>query len=162
MFSASYVLTSIYLIFSPFLVSGQPFASASSTCANVLTVRSSSSGIIYSNKDGVHADNMNCSWSIFSSANLELVFFRFDTEGNYDYVYVHDGGSPSSPLVGQYHGTSLPAVVTSSTNQLYVTFTSDSSNVRSGFAASYRGKKINISADFGNIRIHSSAGPIVF
>lgn len=111
---------------------------ASSTCANVLTVRSSSSGIIYSNKDGVHAHNMNCNWSIFSSANLELVFFRFNTESSYDYVYVHDGGFPSSPLIGRYHGTSLPAVITSSTNQLYVTFTSDGSVARSGFAASYR------------------------
>ena len=44
-------------------------------------------------------------------------------------------------LIGQYHWNSLPSAITSSSNQLFVVFTSDGSNVRSGFAASYHGKE---------------------
>ncbi|XP_078355430.1 galectin-3-binding protein A-like [Oculina patagonica] len=80
---------------------------------------------------------MSCHWSLSSNTNLELVFFRFETEENWDYVYVYDGGSSSSPLIGQYDGNYQPFTVTSSYNQLYVVFTSVGSNVRSGFAASY-------------------------
>ena len=131
-----------YVLFSfCFSVADQLFATVSSSWANVLTVRSSASGMIYSNRDGSHSDNMYCSWSISSSTNLELIFFRFDTESSFDFVYVYDGRSSSSPLIGQYHGNSLPSAITSSSNQLFVIFTSDSSNVRSGFAASYHGKE---------------------
>ncbi|RMX50314.1 hypothetical protein pdam_00006913, partial [Pocillopora damicornis] len=118
-------------------ISGQPFATVSSSCADKLTVRSSSSGIIFSNRDGAYAHDVNCSWSIFSSTNVELVFFRFDTEENHDYIYVYDGGSMMSSLIGKYHGNSLPAVITSSSNQLYVTFSSDNKVSSTGFAASY-------------------------
>ena len=100
------------VILSSLSVSGQPFATVSSSCADKLTVRSSSSGIIFSNRDGAYAHDVNCSWSIFSSTNVELVFFRFDTEENHDYIYVYDGGSMMSSLIGKYHGNSLPAVIT--------------------------------------------------
>ena len=128
------------VILSSLSVSGQPFATVSSSCADKLTVRSSSSGIIFSNRDGAYAHDVNCSWSIFSSTNVELVFFRFDTEENHDYIYVYDGGSMMSSLIGKYHGNSLPAVITSSSNQLYVTFSSDTKVSSTGFAASYHGK----------------------
>ena len=85
---------------------------------------------------------MTCHWSLSSNTNLELIFFRFDTESRYDFVYVYDGGSSSSPLIGQYDGTWLPSTITSSSNQLFVTFTSDGSNVGSGFAASYHGERL--------------------
>lgn len=126
-----------HLILSPFSVSGQPFATVSGSCANLWTVRSSSSGMIYSNGDGTYAHNVNCSWSIFSSNKVELIFFKFDTEENHDYVSVYDGGSMMSSLMGKYQGTSSPAIITSSSNQLYVTFNSDSTVSSSGFAASY-------------------------
>lgn len=131
------------VILSSLSVSGQPFATVSSSCADKLTVRSSSSGIIFSNRDGAYAHDVNCSWSIFSSTKcflVLLVFFRFDTEENHDYIYVYDGGSMMSSLIGKYHGNSLPAVITSSSNQLYVTFSSDNKVSSTGFAASYHGK----------------------
>lgn len=121
-----------------------------SSCSNLLTVRSSTSGIIYSNKDGVYSDSMECHWSLSSNTNLELVFFRFETESGYDFVYVYDGGSTSSPLIGQYRGSPLPLTITSSSNQLYVVFTSDGSNTYSGFAASYHGKKTTSNDNYYN------------
>ena len=141
-FAFSFPLWPHYVLSSfCFSVSGKLFATASRSCANVLTVRSSTSGMIYSNRDGSHSDNMYCSWSIFSNTNLELIFFRLDTESSIDSVYVYDGGSSSSPLIGQYHGNSSLAAIASSSNQLFVIFTGDGSIVRSGFAASYHGKE---------------------
>ena len=74
----------LFLLFSflnvillPLSVSGQPFATVSSSCADKLTVRSSSSGIIFSNRDGAYAHDVSCSWSIFSSTNVEPVSFRY-------------------------------------------------------------------------------------
>ena len=98
--------------------------------------------MIYSNKDGVYNDSMTCNWTLSSNTNLELIFFRFDTELNYDYVYVYDGGSSSSTQLGKYHGNSLPPKLTSSSNQLFVTFRSDWSIVKAGFAAGYHGKRL--------------------
>ena len=113
----------------------------SSSCPGTITIRSSTSGMIYSNRDGHYTDGMSCYWSLSWNTNLELVFFRFETESNYDYVYVYDGGDSSSYLIGTYHGNSLPGAIRSSYNRLYIVFTSDSSNTAAGFAASYHGKK---------------------
>ncbi|CAH3157124.1 unnamed protein product [Pocillopora meandrina] len=116
----------------------QSFVTVSSSCANSSTVLSGSSGILYSNKAQHYSNHMNCSWSLLSDNNIMLTFFKFDTEWWYDFVNVYDGRSTSSPLIGRYHGTSLPPVVTSSSNQLFITFTSDLSVRKPGFGASYR------------------------
>jgi len=50
---------------------------------------------------------------------------------------VYDGGSYSSPLIGSFSGSSLPAAITSSSHKLFVRFTSDGSNTGGGFAAGY-------------------------
>ena len=113
----------------------------SASCYDTWTIRSSTSGIIYSNRDGHYTDHMSCYWSLSWNTNLELVFFRFETESSYDFVHVYDGGDSSSYLIGQYDGNSLPGAIRSSYNQLYITFASDGSNTYPGFAASYRGKK---------------------
>ena len=57
-----------------------------------------------------------------------------------DFLYVYDGGSSSSPLIGKFSGTTLPSPITSSSNKLLVRFTSDSSETARGFRASYRGR----------------------
>ena len=85
---------------------------------------------------------MDCYWNLTSSTKVELTFFTFNTELDMDYLYVYDGGSSSSPLIGPYSGTSLPSPITSSSNKLHVRFTSNASARRRGFRASYRGKTI--------------------
>ena len=89
---------------------------------------------------GVYNDGMNCNWSISSNARLELVFNRYQTESGFDFTTVYDGGSSSSPMIGRYDGNSLPASITSSSHELYVTFTTDGSVTQSGFLASYHSK----------------------
>ena len=97
-------------------------------------------GIIESNQiNTAYTNNMDCQWNISSNAVLELVFLRFNTEASYDYVRVYSGGSLSSPLIGTFTGSSLPAPITSSSNNLYVRFASDGSVTSQGFRARYRG-----------------------
>ncbi|KAJ7369459.1 hypothetical protein OS493_038796 [Desmophyllum pertusum] len=82
---------------------------------------------------------MDCHWNITSNAVLELVFLRFNSEKCCDYVRVYNGGSLSSPAIGSFSGSSLPAPITSSSNNLYVRFASDGSVTSQGFRARYRG-----------------------
>ena len=82
---------------------------------------------------------MDCYWYFSSDAKLQLAFVSFNTESCCDRVSVYDGDSTSSPLIGQFSGSSLPTPITSSSNELYVRFTTDGSVVNSGFVASYQG-----------------------
>ena len=71
---------------------------------------------------------------------IELFFYIFNTEpSQVDYLSVYDGDSTSSPLIGQFSGNSLPAPISSSSNKLYLQFTSDKSGQYTGFIARYQG-----------------------
>ena len=85
---------------------------------------------------------MDCRWNFSSNAVVELVFSSFRTESSADFVSVYDGGSVSSPLIRKMSGSSLPPPIISSSNNLYVKFSSDGSNTYDGFEAVYRGKAI--------------------
>ncbi len=117
------------------------FLEVTSTCANLLVINNNSSGIIRSSQRWHYSDNMNCQWNLTSNLKLELVFLHFKTGSSADYVNVYDGGSSASPLIGTFSGSSLPAPIMSSSNQLYVTFTADGSGQDEGFTAIYRGTK---------------------
>ena len=70
---------------------------------------------------------------------IELTFLKFATEKSRDIVRVYDGGSTSSPLIANYSGHSVPAAIKSSSNELLVTFKSDTHNEHPGFLAKYQG-----------------------
>ena len=51
---------------------------------------------------------------------------------------VRNGDTVSSPLIGKYCGTSIPALLNSTGTKMFVKFYSDSDSVQSsGFSASY-------------------------
>ena len=69
---------------------------------------------------------------------IEAVFQSFDTEGNYDWLYIYDGTSTSAPQIGQQHsGSDNPGTVTATNaaGALTFRFTSDSSVNKTGWAA---------------------------
>ena len=107
--------------------------------SRVMKKETSISGMIRPSQSSQYSNNMNCRWNFSSNALVELVFLRFNTETSADYVNVYDGASLSSPLVGRFSGSSLPATITSSSGSLYVNFASDSSGNYDGFVAAYRG-----------------------
>ena len=120
-----------------FLVSGQSSVTVTSSCASLLILETSTTGLIFSNYNGTYLNNMNCNWTISSNAKLELAFIRFQTESGYDFVKVYDGPTSSSTLIGEYDGDSLPTLITSSSHELFMSFTSDGSVTNPGFLANY-------------------------
>ena len=138
--SIDWVVQSFNYFMVFFLVSGQSFVTVTSSCASLLTIETRTAGLIYSNYNGTYLDHMNCNWTISSNAKLELAFIRFQTESGYDFVKVYDGPTSSSTLIGEYDGDSLPTLITSSSHELFITFTTDQSVIKSGFLAHYHGK----------------------
>jgi len=69
---------------------------------------------------------------------IQLNFSSFDIESSYDYVYIYDGSTTGSPLIGSYTGTSSPGLVTATNASgcITVEFTSDGSVTYPGWAAS--------------------------
>ena len=80
-------------------------------------------------------DNNNlCTWLISSSHRVKLVFTTFSSESGWDFLYVYDGSSTSSTLLGVFDGGDLTGnVVESSADHLLLKFTSDSSYTTKGF-----------------------------
>lgn len=68
------------------------------------------------------------------------VFFRFQTEVNYDTLEVRDGPANSSPLIGEYHGTQAPQFLISTGNYMYLLFTTDNSRSSVGFLIRFESK----------------------
>jgi len=59
---------------------------------------------------------------------------------NYDTLEVRDGRSYSSPLIGVYDGTQVPQFLISTSNYLYLLFTTDKSHSDIGFQIRYESK----------------------
>lgn len=71
---------------------------------------------------------------------LFFCFVRFQTEVNYDTLEIRDGPSASSPLIGEYHGTQAPHFLISTSNFLFLLFTTDNSRSAAGFSIRYESK----------------------
>lgn len=67
---------------------------------------------------------------------------RFQTELNYDVLEVHDGPNLLSPLLGSYNGTQVPQFLFSSSNFIYLLFTTDNSRSNNGFKIHYESKSL--------------------
>lgn len=65
---------------------------------------------------------------------------RFQTELGYDFLEIHDGPNLLSPLVGSFNGTQVPQFLFSSSNFLYLLFTTDNSRSNAGFKILYESK----------------------
>jgi len=75
---------------------------------------------------------------VFTSGNgnrLSFNFQSFSTESGYDRLKIYDGPNASYPLLGEYSGSNSPGLVVSTGEYITFVFTSDGSNVYSGWAA---------------------------
>lgn len=87
-----------------------------------------------------YPQGMDASWLINpqneqdSVTNIKLNFVEFDTYGS-DKLRVYDGGDANAELIGEFSGTDIPAEITSSGNQLFITFSSVGE--AKGFKAEY-------------------------
>ena len=71
------------------------------------------------------------------SSMLRFTFSSFNTESGYDTLTIYNGSNTSAPIIGKYHGTTSPGIVTASnsTGALTFRFHSDVSLTYDGWAA---------------------------
>ncbi len=69
--------------------------------------------------------------------NIRLTFSEFNLEKDNDFVWIYDGPSVFSPLIGRWN-TRTPGKVLSSGNSIFVEFRSDCAITASGWAASWK------------------------
>lgn len=87
-----------------------------------------------------YSDNENITLTLLPSdptKKITLNFVTFDTEDEWDFLFIYDGINSSSPLIGTYTGSSLPpkAYATNPQGALTIKFTSDGSETRLGWKA---------------------------
>lgn len=84
-------------------------------------------------------DNEKYTYSISPNGidKVQLQFKSFTTESGYDSLYVYNGPTTASPLLGAYCGSTTPANVTSTGTVLTLRFKSDVGIVASGFKIIY-------------------------
>uniref|UniRef100_A0A668ASR4 CUB and Sushi multiple domains 3 n=1 Tax=Myripristis murdjan TaxID=586833 RepID=A0A668ASR4_9TELE len=98
------------------------------------------SGVILSpGWPGYYKDSLSCEWVIEAEPgrSVKISFDRFQTELSYDFLEVHDGPNLLSPLIGSFNGTQVPQFLFSTSNFLYLLFTTDNSRSNSGFKIFY-------------------------
>ncbi|KAM4705286.1 LOW QUALITY PROTEIN: cubilin [Rhinophrynus dorsalis] len=104
----------------------------------------------------------HCAWLLEAPEGntLTLTFAYLDIENHsicrWDSVTIMNGGSPGSPLIGQYCGTSSPGTVQSASNKLLVMFNSDNTVHGGGFYANWTSDSLGcggyLHADSGNVK----------
>jgi len=86
-----------------------------------------------------YANNSNCTWLIQvpEDSTILLIFNSFETESCCDELRVYNGPSSNAPLIGEYKGSSIPSVIQSNSNELFLEFTTDGSVTADGWSVSY-------------------------
>ncbi len=91
---------------------------------------------------GNYTDNTDAKVTIapIGASNVTLTFTAFDFESNYDYLYIYDGPSTASPLIGQYSGNTLPngGTIISTYSSITLRQTSDQGLTMAGFALTWQ------------------------
>jgi len=87
-----------------------------------------------------YAHNLNCSWTIqpADADSIELDFVSFDLDSLGDSLYIYDGASSNSILIGAYTGTQLPPKIGTSGNSLHLVFKTDSIHSKKGWTAFFQ------------------------
>lgn len=67
------------------------------------------------------------------ASNVTITFNAFDLETNWDYMFVYDGATTSSPLIGTYTGTTNPGTLTSNGGSMLIEFRSDCATNNAGW-----------------------------
>ncbi|XP_078600494.1 blastula protease 10-like [Branchiostoma floridae x Branchiostoma japonicum] len=98
---------------------------------------------------------VNCKWLINATGTepITISFNAFSLEESffgcvYDFVKVYDGADERAPLLGTYCGETNPPDLTSSGDQMFITFSSDSSRNETGFFIEYSSVQMLADCDF--------------
>ncbi|XP_021929069.1 multiple epidermal growth factor-like domains protein 8 [Zootermopsis nevadensis] len=110
-------------------------------CYKSRKVFNNSWGIITDGPSGSnYTQDSHCEWlikAVNSSQFITLKFHTMSTECSYDYVFVYDGDSFESPLIGSFSGKSQPQQVTATSGAMLLLLYSDTNYVLDGFRAEF-------------------------
>jgi N-acetyl-anhydromuramyl-L-alanine amidase AmpD len=89
--------------------------------------------------DGDYGNDERRLWliQVDEADRITLNFSEFDLEENYDFLWIYDGNTVYSPLLGRWN-THSPGTVTSSGNAILVEFRSDCATTAAGWMATWR------------------------
>ncbi|XP_078301352.1 CUB and sushi domain-containing protein 1 isoform X1 [Panthera onca] len=87
-----------------------------------------------------YGNNLNCIWKIIvtEGSGIQIQVISFATEQNWDSLEIYDGGDMTAPRLGSFSGTTVPALLNSTSNQLCLHFQSDISVAAAGFHLEYK------------------------
>ncbi|KAM8810851.1 cubilin [Eudromia elegans] len=112
-------------------------------------IQSGESGVISSPNYPEPYSNLNrCSWLLEApeGETITLTFTAFHLESHslckWDSLTILNGGSPGSPVIGQYCGSQSPGTIQSGSNKLVVIFNSDHSVQGGGFYATWAAESL--------------------
>lgn len=71
------------------------------------------------------------------ATSVSMNFTSFNLETNYDYMFIYDGNSVFSPLIGKYTNTVTPGNINSTGSSLLIEFRSDCATTNPGWTATY-------------------------
>lgn len=71
------------------------------------------------------------------ATSVSMNFTSFNLENNYDYLFIYDGATVNSPLIGKYTNTVSPGNINSTGSSLLIEFRSDCATTAAGWAATY-------------------------
>ena len=100
-----------------------------------------SSGTIY-DSGGASGNYLNDERSVSTIApsaatSVTLTFNSFNVENTWDYLYIYNGSSVNSPLIGYYTGTNSPGTIISTGGSLTLEFRSDCATTAVGWNATW-------------------------
>ncbi|KAL5018820.1 hypothetical protein ScPMuIL_004542 [Solemya velum] len=110
-------------------------------CGGSLESTAEAQSISSPNHPQTYPTNLLCEWILTASHDEEIInlqFNEFDLEDLGDWLEVHEGTSETGGLYGRFTGTTLPKIIVSRRNSLFIRFKSDIfTNSRSGFHATF-------------------------
>lgn len=111
-------------------------------CSGTTNLTAPSGTITDGSGSANYNNNANCKWVIApaGATQIQLTFTAFNTEANYDTVFVYDGPDETFPVLATWWGNTLPPVIntTSGVGAMCVRFSSDVSQTDSGWSANYQ------------------------
>ena len=112
------------------------------------TILTNPSGTLYDSggPNGNYAADERTVWLIQAPQGsvISIQFITFDLESSFDKLFIYNGATVNSPLLGTYTGNMLPPSIQSSGNALTLEFRSDCATQLSGWTASYQVTSLNI------------------
>ncbi|XP_055611221.1 tolloid-like protein 1 [Uranotaenia lowii] len=109
----------------------------------------------------------DCIWHLTTAPGhrIKITFNVFDVELHqecaYDHIVIYDGDSPDSHTLGRFCGAKLPHPISSTANQMYMVFNTDSSVQKRGFLATHTtvcGGHLTATSEINHIYSHVGYG----